>query len=1008
MMLSKAIRHTNVKSFSLSRNVPKISSHRTLFCCALHSKLLADRPASKPIVLKKSEVKYKPRHTQPETGNGEYVFVSNAATFKFGRSVVERELGEEAKNLKMKKVALFTDVNVRRLPIFIDAENSLKKAGIQYTVFDEVSVEPTDASFQHAAKFASSHDFDGFISVGGGSVMDTCKAANLYATHPADFYDYVNAPVGKGIAPPGPLKPHIAIPTTCGTGSELTGISIFDQRSTHTKTGIANKLLIPNLALIDPVAMESLPPMVVACSGFDVISHAIESYTARSYTTKPMPVHPNKRPLHQGSNPYSDFGCLEALRVAGKFFLRAVNDPSDAEAREKMLFASLLAGSCMGNAGVHLPHGLSYAVSGMVRDHEVEGYTSKPIIPHGMSVILHAPSVARMTAPLSFDRHADTARALGVDVKADQLEDSGEILAGELIRLMRGSRIPNGLSAVGFSEEDIPKLVSGAYRQKRAIDNAPFVVSEEDVADIFRAKVIQVITAGPSLRHTEKMEEDDGFPRVQLMMAYLLALGDSIALAIALPFVPEMCRERFGLGENVIGIAAGVINGSYSFALFLSSSFLGHISDEHGRRPVLLFGTFFSFICTLLFGLSTTLYFAVAVRILGGLTNSSTAVTKAVIADATEKKPQYRAAGYGYHGATVSSARAVCGALTGLTSGIILTTNPDIPYLSNNREFSVVSPVLTKTAYILPCIIGSSILLIAFVAAAFFLPETNKRARPFCSSSEESSGKKSKGGMREGVITIWNDPLLRRLNVTYSINSFANGAILTILPLYWSLSMDNKGLGFSTFQCGIAFSLFGTAAILFQVFFFSKVIKTMGSKRAYIMSSTLFVISSLLFPFNGIFYSSLGVRTVSDVLTWGYLTLTVTLNAIGFMTGLPLVSSMISNVSDPRRQGLVIGTAQSVSSFLRALGPVISGAIFSFSVVIGQPIIIFTFLASLYVICGTIAHFISKEESDRIDAPAKSVTEIEMEEEKKPLEMSEEEEQRKKREYDFIRHSQEV
>lgn len=91
-------------------------------------------------------------------------------------------------------------------------------------------------------------------------------------------------------------------------------------------------------------------------------------------------------------------------------------------------------------------------------------------------------------------------------------------------------------------------------------------------------------------------------------------------------------------------------------------------------------------------------------------------------------------------------------ALTGLTSGIILTTNPDIPYLSNNREFSVVSPVLTKTAYILPCIIGSSILLIAFVAAAFFLPETNKRARPFCSSSEESSGKKSKGGVMHWLV----------------------------------------------------------------------------------------------------------------------------------------------------------------------------------------------------------------------------------------------------------------
>jgi len=462
---------------------PHSVQSRGLFCCALHSKLLADIPAAKPTFIKKPTEPKRP-HLIPE--NPEYTFVSNSTSFKFGRKVVEKELGEEAKNLKMKKIALFTDKNVRHLPIFKDAEESLKKAGIQYTVYDEVTVEPTDASFQQASQFATEHKFDGFISVGGGSVMDTCKAANLYSTFPADFYDYVNLPVGKGLPPPGPVRPHIAIPTTCGTGSELTGISIFDQLSTHTKTGIANKLLIPSLALIDPFAMESLPPMVVACSGFDVISHAIESYTARAFFTKNLPPHPNKRPLHQGSNPYSDFGCIEALRVAGKFFLRAVNDPSDHVAREQMLFASLLAGSCMGNAGVHLPHGLSYAVSGLVRDHKVDGYTTSPIIPHGMSVILHAPSVVRVTAAMSYDRHLNAARALGVHVTDGQLEDAGEVLAEELIRLMKNSGMPNGLGNVGFSEADVPKLVSGAYRQKRAIDNAPFIVSEEDVADIFR------------------------------------------------------------------------------------------------------------------------------------------------------------------------------------------------------------------------------------------------------------------------------------------------------------------------------------------------------------------------------------------------------------------------------------------------------------------------------------------------------------------------------------------
>src|SRR6185503_16558094 len=143
--------------------------------------------------------------------------------------------------------------------------------------YDQVRVEPTDQSFKAAIAFATTGNFEGYVAVGGGSVMDTAKAANLYATYPADFLDYVNPPVGKGKPVPGRLKPLIAVPTTAGTGSETTGVAIFDFLEIHAKTGIAHRALRPILGVIDPDNTRTLPPMVAACSGLDVLSHALES-----------------------------------------------------------------------------------------------------------------------------------------------------------------------------------------------------------------------------------------------------------------------------------------------------------------------------------------------------------------------------------------------------------------------------------------------------------------------------------------------------------------------------------------------------------------------------------------------------------------------------------------------------------------------------------------------------------------------------------------------------------
>lgn len=397
------------------------------------------------------------------------------------------EVGDRARALGMKRVVLFSDENMARLPHFEKVLRSLLSAGLDTALYTRVHIEPTDQSFLDAARFASDVRPDGYISLGGGSVIDTCKAANLYATHPADFLTYVNAPVGGGLPVPGPLKPHIACPTTSGTGSEVTGITICDLLSLKAKTGIASPALRPTEALIDPDCTATLPAGVVAASGLDVLSHALESYTARPYVRRPSPVRPSLRPMSQGANPWSDLGCREALRLMGLYLVRGVTDVQDHEAREQLMWAATLAGIAFGNAGVHAPHGMAYAVAGLVRDFHPSGYPEgEPLVPHGMSVILNAPAVFRYTAEVSPERHLEAAAWLGADVRGAAPGDAGEVLAGKLLEIMRAVGMPNGLGGVGYTETDLVPLTEGAWPQQRLLQNAPREMTRQVLTQLFR------------------------------------------------------------------------------------------------------------------------------------------------------------------------------------------------------------------------------------------------------------------------------------------------------------------------------------------------------------------------------------------------------------------------------------------------------------------------------------------------------------------------------------------
>jgi hydroxyacid-oxoacid transhydrogenase len=285
---------------------------------------------------------------------------------------------------------------------------------------------------------------------------------------------------------PGRLKPLIAIPTTAGTGSETTGVAIFDLQEMHAKTGIAHRALRPVMGIVDPNNTHDLPPMIAACSGFDVLSHAIESYTALPYDQRPAPDQPKLRPAYQGANPISDVWAERTIQMVAAYLVRSVDDPSDQEARSQMLLAATFAGIGFGNAGVHLPHGMSYPVSGMVKDFVPEGYPrDHPLIPHGMSVILNAPSVFRWTARANPERHLQAAAWLGADTRQAGPEQAGEALASQLIELMRRTRMPNGLGAVGFDKSDVDALVAGTLPQHRVTKLAPRPASEDDLRQLF-------------------------------------------------------------------------------------------------------------------------------------------------------------------------------------------------------------------------------------------------------------------------------------------------------------------------------------------------------------------------------------------------------------------------------------------------------------------------------------------------------------------------------------------
>ncbi len=417
----------------------------------------------------------------------ETIFTMEATPVKFGPGA-SADAGWELKRLGVRRAMLVTDPGVSALGFAERIARLIADEGIEVVVYDRARVEPTLDSVQEAADFALEHQVDGFVSVGGGSSIDTAKVADLVSSHPAPVMDYVNPPVGEGRHPPRPLRAHLAIPTTSGTGSEATTVAVLDIPEIKVKTGISHRYLRPTQAIVDPELTRTLGPEVTSSAGLDVVCHAAESFLSKPFDTRERPGSPEQRPPYQGSNPVADVWSAKALELGGRYLRRAVADGDDVEARGYMMLAATMAGVGFGSAGVHIPHSCAYPIASLKHVYSPPGYPDDhPFVPHGHSVIVTAPAAFRFTYDAMPERHVQVAELLAGSPMSQPGPDS---LPDVLLGLMRDIGAPRGVAELGYGEDDVTELVRGALKQQRLLAIAPKEVTAADLTHIISGSMV--------------------------------------------------------------------------------------------------------------------------------------------------------------------------------------------------------------------------------------------------------------------------------------------------------------------------------------------------------------------------------------------------------------------------------------------------------------------------------------------------------------------------------------
>jgi len=368
---------------------------------------------------------------------------------RFGRGTVN----EVGKIVRMwGKRCLIVSVKAGNVfgPLYERIQSHLQEAGVAFTHFDGVIPNPTTDSITEGAKLAKEFAADVVLGVGGGSSIDTAKAIAVEATHPGTAWDYLyfkNQPTEKTL-------PIIAVSTTSGTGSQVTQVAVLTDPKTKTKSAIYNSIIYPRVAIVDPELMLSVPKHITASTGFDAFCHAFESY------------------LHVGRSPYTDLLAREAMRLVAKYLPEVVDNGSYQEGREAMAWADTLAGLCIANAGVTLPHGIGMTISGYC-----------PHIMHGESLALTYPEFTRFTYPFAIDRFADMGRIFNPSLNTISDDQAAERSCEEIDKFLKRIGMWLSLKELGVSMEEI-NLIADHSRVLPDYKNNPRIASREDIYEM--------------------------------------------------------------------------------------------------------------------------------------------------------------------------------------------------------------------------------------------------------------------------------------------------------------------------------------------------------------------------------------------------------------------------------------------------------------------------------------------------------------------------------------------
>ncbi len=389
---------------------------------------------------------------------------ATAGNIRFGRGCTAT-IHEELKRLRVARPLIITDKTMASIPQTSAVIAAIEKSCQAASVFDACTAEPSIEIAETAILYGKGRPVDGIVAIGGGSNLDVGKVVATALQHggnPRDYFGFDKVP--------GPILPLIAIPTTAGTGSEVSHSAVLSDAHAMTKVSTLSRWLRPKLALVDPALTDTCPATVTAHSGIDALVHAIEAVTNRDFSE--MNDVDAQAKAYEGSYPLTRMLGAEAIRLVGQFLVRAYRTPTDREARDGMALAALLAGMAFSNSGVALVHALEYPIGGLTH------------CSHGEGNGLLLPHVMRFNLPSCEGSMAQVASWLGCQTQERSSAEAAAMAIETVVSLQHTIGIRTRLQDLGLEREQIPLIAQKAFQIKRLMDVNPRRPQEQDLINI--------------------------------------------------------------------------------------------------------------------------------------------------------------------------------------------------------------------------------------------------------------------------------------------------------------------------------------------------------------------------------------------------------------------------------------------------------------------------------------------------------------------------------------------